>query len=71
MAKIIQQHDKCIGCGTCVAVCADFFEMGTDGKAKLKGAKDAGESKLELETENPGCCKEAATSCPVQIIIVE
>lgn len=71
MAKVIQQRDKCIGCGTCVAVCADFFEMGTDGKASLKGAKDVGENRFELETDNPGCCKEAATSCPVQIITVE
>jgi ferredoxin len=71
MAKVIQQRDKCIGCGTCVAVCADFFEMNTeDKKATLKGGKDVG-GNFELETDNPGCCKEAASSCPVQIITVE
>ena len=55
MAKIIQQRDKCIGCGTCVAVCPDFWQMGSDGKSNLKGAKDAGGNKFELETGNAGC----------------
>jgi ferredoxin len=71
MAKVIHQRDKCIGCGTCVAVCADFWEMGSDGKSNLKAAKDAGESKFELELEEVGCNKEAASSCPVQIITIE
>lgn len=71
MAKIIQQRDKCIGCGTCVAVCSDFWQMSSDGKSQLKGAKDTGEGKFELETEDLGCNKEAASSCPVQVITVE
>ena len=71
MAKVIQQHDKCIGCGTCVAVCPAFWHMGGDGKSELKGAKDAGEGRFELEADDIGCNKEAASSCPVQIITVE
>lgn len=71
MAKVIHQRDKCIGCGTCVAVCADFWQMDQDGKSTLKGSKDAGENKFELETKDSGCNKEAASSCPVQIITVE
>ena len=71
MAKVIQQRDKCIGCGTCVAVCSDFWQMADDGKSQLKGAKDTGEGKFELDVEDPGCNKEAASSCPVQVIIVE
>jgi ferredoxin len=71
MAKVIQQRDKCIGCGTCVAVCPDFWQMGDDGKSQLKGSKDAGEGKFELEAKEAGCNKEAASSCPVQIITVE
>ena len=27
--------DKCIGCGTCVAVCPSFWHMGDDGKSTL------------------------------------
>jgi len=66
MAKVIHQRDKCIGCGTCVAVCADFWEMGQDGKASLKGAKDN-----VLEIQDPGCNKEAVSACPIQIITIE
>ncbi len=45
--------------------------MGDDGKASLKDAKDVGEGKFELEIEDIGCNKEAAASCPVQIITIE
>jgi len=71
MAKVIQQRDKCIGCGTCVAVCPAFWHMGDDGKSVLKDAKDVGNGKFELEIENVDCNKEAASSCPVQVISVE
>ena len=71
MPKVIQQRDKCIGCGTCVAVCPDFWHMGDDGKSVLKGSRDIGGNKFELEVVDVGCNKEAASSCPVQIISVE
>ena len=71
MPKVIQQRDKCIGCGTCVAVCPAFWQMGDDGKSVLKDAKDTGENKFVLEVEDAGCNKEAASSCPVQVITVE
>jgi len=71
MIKIIHQRDKCIGCGTCVAVCPAFWQMADDGKASLKGAKDVGEGRFELDVENADCNKEAVTSCPIQIITVE
>jgi len=71
MSRIIQQRDKCIGCGTCVAVCPAFWHMDEDGKSTLKGSKDVGEGKFELEIEDVGCNTEAAASCPVQIISVE
>ncbi len=71
MAKVIQQRDKCIGCGTCVAVCPTFWHMGDDGKSVLKDSKDVGNGKFDLEIADPGCNKEAASSCPVQIITVE
>jgi ferredoxin len=71
MAKVIQQRDKCIGCGTCVAVCPSYWQMGDDGKSTLKDAKDKGGGKFELEVDDVACNKEAASSCPVQIITVE
>ena len=65
MMKITQEHEKCIGCGACVALCGDHWEMRDDGKAGLKGGKD------ELETEDAGCSKEAANICPVKCIHVK
>jgi len=49
---------KCIGCGLCVSLCPDVFELKDDGKAHIK---------------NPsGCktcdCKAAAEGCPVKAI---
>ena len=46
---------KCIGCGACVSTCPEGFEMGDDGKAKVKDAKAK-------------CIKKAADGCPVGAI---
>jgi len=69
--KITQERDKCIGCGTCVAVCPAFWIMEEDGKSTLKGSKDTGSGIFELEAEDAGCNKEAESACPVQIIHVK
>ncbi len=61
MVKINQEHDKCIGCGACVAVCPDNWEMGDDGKANPK----------QTEVKEDGCNKEAESVCPVGIIHVK
>lgn len=60
MFKIKQDHEKCIGCGSCVAIC-DNWEMGDDGKAHPK----------ETEVEEAGCNKEAKEVCPVGCIEVQ
>jgi ferredoxin len=49
---------KCIGCGLCVSLCPDVFELGKDGKAKA------------ISQKNPSCAKEAVESCPVEAISV-
>jgi len=54
--KIKVDQEKCIGCGACVAICPEVFEIGPDGKSRVK---------------NPnGKCdfKKAAESCPVGAI---
>ncbi len=58
--KITQDHDACIGCGACVAICPDNWEM-KDGKAVPK----------ETEPDDAGCNQQAADSCPVNCIKVE
>lgn len=65
--KIIQEHEKCIGCGSCVAICPKYWEISDDGKAKLIGSKVNG-SNFELEVKKIECNQEAADACPVQII---
>jgi ferredoxin len=52
--------EKCIGCGYCVSVCPDVFEMGDDGKSQVK--KDA-----NLK-DNKDCIKEAKEGCPAEAI---
>ena len=48
--------EKCIGCGLCVQVCGEAFEMTEDNKAKVK------------KQEDTPCVKEAKESCPVDAI---
>jgi ferredoxin len=62
MAKINFERDKCIGCGSCQAVCPQCWKLAEDGKADLICSK---------EIKEVGCNQEAADSCPVQCIQVE
>ena len=55
--------EKCIGCGSCEAMCPDVFELGEDGKAFVK-------SGFDLEQNKP-CIKESINVCPVQAISQE
>jgi len=68
--KIILKKEECIGCGTCAALCPDFWEMDdAEMKVKLKGAKKNEETgEWELEVGETGCNQEAADACPVQCI---
>ena len=66
--KIVHDVETCIGCGACVAVCPDCWEMNSEGKAYLKNSKKIDEQKTELEISDIGCNKEAADSCPVDCI---
>lgn len=52
--------NKCIGCGLCESICPEVFELGEDGKARVKNPKAC----------NKPNCKEAADSCPAQAIIL-
>lgn len=61
--KIIQKHEKCIGCGACVATCPDNWVMGKDGKAKPK--------KTEICEAEYDRNKQAANVCPVNIISIK
>lgn len=58
--KIKIDEEKCIGCGSCVAVCPDYFEMTDDNKARFKNG-----------TTDAKCVQEAVDICPVQVIEIE
>jgi len=70
MPKIILDKSKCIGCGACQAVCPKYFELGQDGKSKLKKGK-SNSDKEELEIDKVDCVQEAAESCPTQCISIK
>jgi len=68
MAKIVHEREKCIGCGSCVALCPKFWEMADDGKSTLIGSEKNPEGNFELEVEEIECNQKAADACPVQCI---
>ncbi len=61
MYRIVQNREACIGCGACVSVCPDNWEMKDDGKA----------SPIKTEVDDVGCNQDAADVCPVQCIKIE
>jgi len=60
-AKVIEED--CTGCGSCVEICPEVFEMGDDDLAHViadpvpEGAEDK--------------CEEACESCPADAIEIE
>ena len=57
--KIIIDKEKCIGCGSCVAICPASFEMKGD-KAVVK----------KSSVKEISCEKDAEAACPVQAISI-
>lgn len=64
MPKIIVDQETCIGCGACVAVASELFELDENGKAQTKKIG-------ELDDEELKQAKEGVDTCPVQAIKVE
>jgi len=75
--KIIHEREKCIGCGSCAAICPKYWEMADDGKVNLLGSHpadgqpQAGKNNHELEIKEIECNQDAADSCPVQCIHIK
>jgi len=61
MAKTykVKVNEECIGCGACVSICPETFEMKGD-KAVVK----------KSEITELSCEKEAKEGCPVQAISI-
>lgn len=57
MPKVDQE--KCIGCGTCVAMCSDCFQLNDEGKAESSCGEDC----------KCGCnLDDVINACPVDAI---
>ena len=61
--KVKVNKDACIGCGACVAICDEVFEINDEGLSEAK----VEEVKEELQDE----VRDAADSCPTGAIEVE
>ena len=73
MVKVKHKRKECIGCGVCVAIAPDHWEMSDeDGLAKLKGSETKGETdEKSLDEKDVSPNEEVAGSCPVEAIKVE
>lgn len=71
MPEVMVDEEACIGCGTCVGLCGEVFELGNDGNAHI--TEDyRGESPFEGETpEDMDCVDTAGENCPTDAISVE
>lgn len=58
--KVLVDKEKCIGCGLCVSLCPEVFEIGENGKSSVKKGADF--------EKNKKCLEEAIHSCPVSAI---
>ena len=61
--KICVDPDLCNGCGPCVDICPEAFELNEEGVAVVKLD--------EIPVEFQYACKEAADSCPTEAISIE
>jgi ferredoxin len=74
VVKVSIDRDDCISCGNCWTICPEFFEQNPNDdfsqvieRYRIGGNIAEGEAPNELE----GLVREAADSCPVQIIHVK
>ena len=60
---VLHDKDLCIGCGICVEVCPEVFEMDDDDKAQVK--------MNPIPPEAEGSCRKAVDQCPVTAIKID
>ncbi|MFH2137584.1 MAG: ferredoxin [Candidatus Omnitrophota bacterium] len=60
--KAIVNADGCVGCGLCANACSEVFDMQEDKAVVILDP---------IPDEMEECAKEAAASCPVDVISIE
>jgi len=77
MPKLIQERWKCLGCGACVSIAPEFWEMADDGKSVMKiehkvlKTEEGELHEAEIKEDDVEKNKEAADACPVRCIKIE
>lgn len=61
--KVCVDVEVCTGCGPCVDICPEVFEMNDEGIAIVK--------MNPVSSELEDSCREAADSCPTDAISIE
>ena len=61
--KVCVDAEACSGCGPCVDICPEVFELDEEGIAVVKVA--------EVPTELCEACREAVENCPTDAIAIE
>lgn len=51
-------NSNCIGCGACVAICPNSFELNEEGMSEV----------IDNETYDESCVNDAISACPVDAI---
>lgn len=73
--KVIVDKSTCIGCGVAPATCPQVFELGPDGKNRVRdeySISETGEQSVgEVPDDLADCVSAAESSCPVSAIRVE
>lgn len=61
--RVFVDPELCEGCGPCVDICPEAFELNEEGIAVVMLD--------EVPAELQGACREAADSCPTEAISIE
>ena len=70
--QVTIERNKCIGCGSCSALCPNDFELDETGFSRLKGSTASHSSDIdEGNVTDSACVKEAIDACPAQCIHIK
>ena len=70
--KVKVNKDACIGCGACVAICDEVFEINDEGLSEVKVEENKEKEEfVSVKEELQDEVRDAADSCPTGAIVIE